>query len=157
MAVWQIPIALVPTKWAEQHDFVTDLLYEKEGFDTTCAWIENQPTENLDSIFSLILPKTESWADDLFIWGSEKKHDINVWNEEGIITSIELRLDLREDITSIMIAFCEASTFLNCVLFIPGQHVMFKPNVFELKQCIMKSNAAKFVKHPQKFFNDLSK
>ena len=157
MAIWQIPIALVPMKWAEENDFATDFLYEEDGFDTTCAWIENQPTKDLEPIFSALLPRAESWAEDLLIWGSDKKHDINVWNEEGVITSIVLRLDLRENITDIMVGFCEASSQLSCALFIPGQHLMFKPNIFQLKQCIVKSNAVKFVKDPQEFLNDLTK
>jgi len=42
------------------------------------------------------------------------------------------------------------------VLFVPGQKVMLNPNVFELKQYILKSNAAKFVSDPEGFLNGLS-
>ena len=157
MAIWQIPIELVPEKWAEENEYRTSLLYDEDGYDTTCAWIENQPTEDLDVIFSNLLPKAKSWSEDLVIWGSDKKHDISVWEEEGVITSIGLRIDLRENITSLMTGFCDASIKLNCVLFIPGQEVMFKPNVFELKQYIFKSNAAKYVSDPYGYLNELSK
>ncbi len=156
MAVWQVPIELVPAKWAEDHDFQTDRLYGEDGFDTTCAWIENQPVENLDEIFSSILPKADSWSEDLTMWGDDKVHDISVWHEEGQIFSIGFRLDLRENISNLMSALCNAATILNCVLFVPGQKVMFKPNVFELKQYILKSNAAKFVSDPEGFLNGLS-
>lgn len=155
MAIWQVPIELVPAKWAEEHKFETDLLYGEYGFDTTCAWIENQPTKNLDAVFSLILPKAESWSEDLLVWGSDKQHDISVCHGDGIIFSIGFRLDLRGNVTSLISALCDAAISLSCVLFVPGQKVMFKPNMFELKRYILNSNAARFVQDPERFLNDL--
>ncbi|MDD8058552.1 hypothetical protein [Shewanella metallivivens] len=156
MAVWQVPIEFVPAKWAEENNFEVESLYGEDGFDTTCAWIENQPTKDLDTIFSPILPKVDSKDEDLSLWGNDKVHDISVWHEEGEILSIGFRLDLRENIISIMSALCEAATSLNCVLFVPGQKVILNPNVFELKQYILKSNAAKYVNDPEGFLNGLS-
>ena len=156
MAFWQVPIEFVPAKWAEENNFDVESLYGEDGFDTTCAWIENQPTKDLDAIFSPIFPKAESWDEDLSLWGNDKVHDISVCFEEGEIFSIGFRLDLRENIISIMSALCEAATALNCVLFVPGQKVMLNPNVFELKQYILKSNTAKFVSDPEGFLNGLS-
>ncbi|MDK2596912.1 hypothetical protein [Pseudoalteromonas obscura] len=60
MAIWQVSIELVPASWAEEHNFKTALLYEEDGFDTTCSWADNQPSEDLDSVFSKILPKSGS-------------------------------------------------------------------------------------------------
>jgi hypothetical protein len=68
---------------------------------------------------------------------------------------IGFRLDLRENVTSIMSALCEAARVLNCVLFVPGQKAMLTPNVFELMQYFLKSNAAKFLKDQEGFLNEL--
>ena len=154
MAAWQIPIEFVPAKWAEEHNFEVELLYGEDGFDTTCAWVDNQPTKDLDAILSSILPKADSWSEKLSLWGNEKTHDISVWHEDGDILSIGFRIDLRENITNIMSTLCKAAITLNCVLFIPGQKAMLNPNVFELKQYILKSNAAKFVKDPESFLKE---
>ncbi len=156
MAVWQVSIELVPIKWAEVNKYDVGLLYDEDGFDTTCAWLENQPPKDLDFIFGKILPKAESWSDDLIVWGSEKKHDISIWHEEDIVFSIGYRLDLRENIVSLMNSLVNSAIELNCVIFVPGQHALFKPNVFELKQYILKSNAARFVKDPKAFLNEIS-
>lgn len=115
----------------------------------------NQPAENLDSVFLVILPKAVSWSEDLSVWGSDKQHDISVGHEDGIIMSIGFRLDLRENVTGLISALCDAAISLNCVLFIPGQKIMFKPNMFELKRYILNSNAAKFVHDPEQFLNDV--
>ncbi|MFN3769324.1 MAG: hypothetical protein ACK4TD_13210 [Ectopseudomonas guguanensis] len=155
MAAWQIPIEFVPAKWAEENNFEVEPLYGEDGFDTTCAWVENQPTKDLDAIFSSILPKANSWSENLSLWGNDKVHDISVWHEEGKIFSIGFRIDLRENITSVTSALCKAATTLNCVLFIPGQKAILNPNIFELKQHILKSNAAKFVSDPEVFLNEL--
>lgn len=153
MAVWQIPIEFVPAKWAEENNFEVESLYGEDGFDTSCAWIENQPAQDLDAIFSPILPKVDSWDEDLSLWGNVKVHDISVWYEEGKILSIGFRLDLRENIAGIISLLCEAASALNCVLFVPGQKIMLAPNIFELKQYIVKSNAAKFVRNPKGFLS----
>ena len=156
MAVWQVPVEFVPAKWAEENNFEVEALYGEDGFDTTYAWIENQPTKDLNAIFSPILPKADSWSEDLSLWGNDKAHDISVWHEDGEFFSIGFRLDLRENVTGIMSALCEAAKELNCVLFVPGQKVMLNPNVFELKQFVLKSNAARFVSDPESFLNGLS-
>ena len=102
------------------------------------------------------MPKADSWSDDLSLWGNDNVHDISVWHGEGKIFSIGFRLDLRENITSILSALCEAASALNCMLFVPGQKVILNPNVFELKRYILKSNAAKFVSDPEGFLNGLN-
>lgn len=149
MAVWQVSFEFVPVKWAEENNFKVESLYGDSGFDTACAWIENQPAKDLDAIFSSILPKAVSWSEDLALWGDDKVHDINVWCEKGEILSIGFRLDLRENIKSIMPALCAVAASLNCVLFVPGQKIIINPNVFELKRCILKSDAAKFARDPE--------
>jgi len=156
VAVWQVPIEFVPAKWAKENDFEVERLYGEEGFDTTSAWLENQPTEDLESLFTSILPKANSWSEDLSLWGHTEVHDISVWYEEGKIFSIGFRLDLRENVSSIILKLCGAAKVLDCVLFVPGQKVMIEPNSFVLQQYILKSNAAKFVSDPEGFLRSLS-
>jgi hypothetical protein len=156
VAVWQIPIGLVPAKWAEKNEYSTDTLYDEDGYQNTSrAWEEYQPTLNLDELFSNMLAKANSWDEDLTVWGNDEKHDISIWREEGAITSICFRLDLREPITKLLMALVEAANKLNCLLFIGGQKVMIKPNIFELKKYILKSNARSFVSDPESFLKDL--
>lgn len=97
----------------------------------------------------------ESWSEDLTIYGCDKKHDINIWHEEGLIFSIGFRLDLRENVAGLMNSLVNSAIELNCVIFISGQHVLFKQNVFELKQYVLKSKAARFVKDPEVLLNEI--
>lgn len=157
MAVWQFTIELVPVRWAEANEYETDLLYGEDGYDTSRAWDGVQPTKDIDGMLGNIFPKKESWSEDLTIWGNEETHDINVWSENGKVFSIRFRLDLRHDITGLMGALVRVAADIDCVLFVPEKKIMFTPNVFELKQYIENSNAARFVKNPSKYLEEVKK
>jgi len=156
VAIWQIPIELVPNQWVEKRGLDTMALYDEEGYhSTSCAWANNQPTKDLNEVFDKILTKSDTSDDEVIYWGSDKKHDISAWFEGEIVVSIGFRIDLRESINELLISFVEVANKLDCMLFITGQHVLIKPNVFELKKYILKSNAAKFVQNPIEFLNEL--
>ena len=154
MAVWQVIIDFIPLQWAEQNGFKTDELYDEDGFDPTCTWVEQQPNEDFEKVFDAILPRAESWSKDLTLWGDTKTNDISVWREGAKVSSIDFRLDLRESSIGLMNSLVDSVISLNCALFIPGQEVVIKPNIFELKKYILKSSAAKYVKNPEAFFNE---
>jgi hypothetical protein len=150
MALFQVNIELIPAEWAEENDYSVENLYDDDGYDTSSAWEKFQLIKDLN--FDDILPKGKSWDKDLQVWGNDKKHDINVWYENGNVTSIGFRLDLREDINSLINKLVNVAEEFNCVLFVPGQEIIVKPNMFELKKYILKSDAAKFVKDPVSYF-----
>ena len=128
MAVWQVPIQLIPERWVEENGHNTESLYDEDGFcDPSETWKLNQPTKKLDDVFGKILPISSSSDDEALFWGSDKKHDISAWYEDNLLVSLGLRIDMR------------------------GQRIIIKPNVFDLKKSILKSNAAKFVSDPEKF------
>lgn len=154
MAVWQVTIDFIPLQWAEQNEFQTAELYDEDGFDPTSTWIDQQPSYNFEKFFDAILPRAEPWSKDLTLWGDTKTNDISVWRDNGDVSSIDFRLDLRENDVSLMNSLVDSAISLDCVLFIPGQYVIIKPNIFELKKYILKSSAAKYVKDPEAFFNN---
>jgi hypothetical protein len=154
MAVWQVTIDFIPLQWVEQNGFKTEELYGDDGFDPSCTWIGLQPKDNFEKFFDAILPRSESWSKDLTLWGDTKTNDISVWRDDAKVSSIDFRLDLRENNVSLMNSLVDSADSLNCVLFIPGQHVVIKPNIFELKKYILKSSAAMYVKNPDAFFNN---
>jgi hypothetical protein len=156
VAIWQVPIEFVPTLWAEENDFKVAQLYDEDGFDTSCAWEKHQPTKDLERLFGHILPAAKSWDEDLLLWGNDKTHDIHVWREEGLIFSIGFRLDLREKITSIASSLIEVANELDCVFFVPDQEKLFEPNMFAFIQYVRNSNAAKFVKDPAGYLDEVS-
>jgi hypothetical protein len=152
VAVWQVPIQLIPERWVEYNGHNTESLYDEDGFcDPSETWKQNQPTKKLDDVFGKILPLSSSSDDEALFWGSDKKHDISAWYEDNLLVSLGLRIDMREPIDKLLVQIITAAQELNCQLFIQGQRIIIKPSIFDLKKSILKSNAAKFVDDPEGF------
>jgi len=152
VAVWQVPIQLIPERWVEDNGHNTESLYDEDGYcDPSETWKRNQPTQKLDDVFGKILPLSSSSDDEALFWGSDKKHDISAWYEDNLLVSLGLRIDMREPVNKLLVQIITAAQELNCQLFIQGQGVIIKANVFDLKKNILKSNAARFVDDPEKF------
>ncbi len=155
MATWQFNIELIPKKWVEDSNFDVAKLYDEEGHDTSLAWQDNQPKKNYEEVLSAVLSKGKSWSENLSLWGNEKTNDIQVWHEDNKIDCITVRLDLRENISSILVKVVNATIDLDCMLFIPNQKVIIEPNLTVLEEVAIKSSAAKFVKDPKKFIENI--
>lgn len=157
MAIWQVPIEFIPSRWAEENNFNAELLYDEDGYDCTPAWENCQPSKEYKRIFSSILPEADSWDEELELWGESPVHDISVWRENDIIEGMGFRLDLREDIRGLITQFIAAANELNCYLFTPGLKVICKPDFVALFQYIRQSNAAKFVSDPHGYLSEINK
>jgi hypothetical protein len=155
MAIFQFTVALIPSKWAHDSNNDIESLYYEAGYDVSVAWKDNQPNIDVDSLISKVLPKGKAWDSEQKVWGSDESSDIQVWYENGRIESIDVRLDLREDISSLLSKVVELAKRLKCYLFIPGAKSIIEPNVFELKKAANESNAAKFVEDPEGFLRNV--
>ena len=78
MAIWQVPIVFIPAQWADDNKFQTDSLYCDDGFDTTSVWPKNTAREDFEIAFNSILPKAESWDNEIDIWGNTEKNDLGI-------------------------------------------------------------------------------
>ena len=154
MAIWQFSIILIPQKWAAENKYDPSLLYGEDGYDTETAWKENQPAKDFADILSNMLPPAKSWHLDLLCWGNEKGHDIQVWNENGAIDGIHVRLALNLDLKSILTSLVTMAKKLDCVFFYPELKKITQADEFELKSAVLKSSAERFVKNPRDFPKD---
>jgi len=101
-----------------------------------------------------MLPEGKGWIPELRVWGNDESSDIQVPYENGIIESIHMRLDLREDISQLIAQVVNLADELDCDLLIPGEKRIIKPNIFELNGAASESNAARFVKDPRGFLEE---
>ena len=157
MATWQFSVVLIPASWAEENSFNASALYDEEGDNTELAWKDRQPESGFEVVLSGILPASKSWHKDLLTWGNEKEHDIQVWYEDGTIDGITIRLDLNKNLNEMITRVVKAAMILDCALFFPEFKRVAEANELALKYAIKKSDAAKFVRHPQAFLHELSK
>lgn len=157
MATWQFSVVLIPASWAEENSYSSSSLYDEEGYDAERAWKDRQPASAFKTVLGEILPPSKSWHEELLAWGNEEEHDIQVWFENETIDGIHIRLDLNQKLNEIIIKVVKAAKTLECALFFPELKSVAEANEFELKNAIKKSNAAKFVRNPQEFLNEISK
>jgi len=157
MAIWQFVLALVPKSWAIANDFNPALLMTEDGRDTSTAWAASRFLPNdFIRIFDDFLPRTESWNENLTIWGNVEKTDIQLWRGASGIEDIQIRFDLRDDIRMSLPRVCEIITSLGCSCFIPEICLIIDPSPTALTELILKSRAAAFVNDPHTFLQTLS-
>ena len=155
MAIYQFIVVLLPKPWLSNDKNNVSALFNEDGYDVSDAWKTYQPTEELYSLLSEVLPRGKSWHTDLKVWGNQEYSDIQVWDEDGSVESISIRLDLREDTNSLLAKVVNLAIELNCVLFIPGSKGVLEPNVFELNEIMNNSNAAKYVNNPDDYLKGI--
>ena len=156
MAIYQFTVVLLPNHWLSGKDINIDDLFTKEGYDVSAAWKQYPPIQHLDSLLSKILPKGKSWHPDLKIWGKEKYSDIQVWYQNGILDGITIRFDLRQNISGLLSKAVTLGKELKCDFLLPEERKIIKANESDLKEAICNSDAAKFVKNPRSFLDNLS-
>ena len=156
MAIYQFTVVLLPNHWVSAKNINIDDLFTKEGYDISAAWKQYPPIQHLDSLLTEILPKGKSWHSDLKIWGNQKYSDIQVWYQNGILDDITMRFDLRQNVSGLISKTVTLAIKLNCDFLFPEKRKIIKANISELKEAIRNSDAAKFVKNPRLFLDNLS-
>lgn len=155
MATWQFTIALIPTAWSNQPGNTVESLYSDDGYDTAKCWAEHQPKSGWRTAISRFLPEGKSWSNNLLLWGDDKTTDVQAWNSDNVLESINVRIDLRGEVRPVLEKLVKLSEELECILFWPEGRTLIQPHILELKRAIMQSRPYSFVKDPEAFLKRL--
>lgn len=123
-------------------------------------WWDNEKLDykKIESILNGQLPRIE-WSskfDDLKEFGNSETNDISISLDSNKITSVHVRIDLRNLDLNFVNLVLKIATELQCMLFdTDGQ--IYSPNKELLFEKLRKSRAFKFVDNPEKFLSDLSR
>lgn len=157
MAIWQFTVDLIPRTWVELEGADPEFLCGDEGFhDTSATWRMNQPSIDLIGLISQVLPPTESWSDEIKIWGDQTRNDIQVSYVGSIIESVSARIDTRDDTSRICSGIVELARALDCVLFLPSARTIITADIKPLTEALYKSSAARFSAAPRGFIEELA-
>jgi hypothetical protein len=133
------------------------MLYDGEGYyDTSMAWRENQPSANLIALISQILPPTESWNNEVRIWGDQTKSDIQVSYNGSTVESVMARIDARDDTLPICSKIVELARALDCCFFLPAARSIIMADVTVLSIAVQNSVTARFAAAPREFIEQLN-
>lgn len=157
MAIWQVTVGLIPRAWVEQDGNHLEMLFDAEGYiDMVTAWKTNQPSADLVALISQLLPPTESWDDEMRIWGDQTKSDIHVDFDGDNVESVMARIDTRDDPLHMCSRIVELALALDCYLFLPAAGSIVMADLTALSTTVQNSVAARFSAAPREFIGRLS-
>ena len=156
MAIWQFDIALIPAAALEANPEIIDDSVSEAGLETGAWWSYAKLPAELEGVLDAVLPIGKSWSADLEMRGTEDGDRIDVYRNDGAIESIEIRIDVRELDSAFLEHVCELTRRLRCKLYAFESREALEPDLFTLSQAIRRSNAARFVSDPERFFAELA-
>jgi hypothetical protein len=154
MAIWQWDVWIVPRKEvAKRFDVIPDYM-ELDWFESI-EWWNSVSKNDLIGFFSSILPDYYTpWAENTQSWGSDDGDRIQFMVEDGKITDVVIRVDLRYlniNFLHSLVNFADGHDFL----FFPLESKRFiEPDLSYLLKEIRKSRKITFLHDPEKFFSD---
>lgn len=144
MAIWQVALELVPKDKVNSKVSIENLEPSSlwNGFDIRKDSIEE---------VGKVLKRTESWSKDIVQLGNLSGTVIEIFYEEGNISEVTCRLDLRNiniEILDTILNFIWA----NDLVVIVDNTVYMELNREVLVDIIKKSEAYRFINDPEVFF-----
>jgi len=151
MATWQFDFSFIPT-----HNLSTKIEMDENDFvDYSSFWLLRQPPENYKELIKKILLQTESWDENILIFGKEDETRIDVVLENKNVVDISVRIDLRTINPKMLSEIVDLAKLFNCSLYLAESKKMIESDYKKLIAEISKSNAAKFVEDPRGFLDKI--
>jgi hypothetical protein len=154
MAIWQWDVWIVPRKELIKNFPVIPKYLELDWFEST-EWWSAVNEDMLESFFDSLLPRYDTpWAEHSQSWGNTDEDRLTLMIENGKITDVEIRIDLRKlnmRLLDSLIDFCKNNDFL---FFTLDTNKFIEPDLRELLENINSSRKMSFVKDPKVFFEE---
>lgn len=134
MAIWQYQIYMIPEEEISSY-FKNDKFISYDDFNEIKWWKYRQLNIKSFDLFTDLLPKKDSWSDDIILFGDESSNCIEILKEQDLIIEISIRIDLRLDCKKIINLLCEFTINNNC-MFLNDKLEVLHPNVESIKSSI---------------------
>lgn len=149
MAIWQFDlflrpngIGVVPQSVGNEHPGAEPrTLFQRSDADVIRA---------IDGI----LPRRDSWSEDLILWGEESGNRIHAVFEGGRITEVSARIDLRQPRDTFLGQILELARYCDAH-FETADESDVPAEESQVLHAIRHSAAYRFVRDPHQFFDDL--
>ena len=156
MAIWQFDIAVVPISAlaADPNLFANSVT--PDGIETASWWADFSEEPLLDNELGEILPKSDSWHDNLSVWGDEDGDRIDLFREKGVLESLSIRIDARGGSPDFLEAICSLATLRECKFYGYESASLIEPTPLCLRTAIRDSGASKFVTNPRRYLTEIA-
>lgn len=95
MALWQITFHFLPREaWRKLPAKAGTHISE---FDDSIYWLNIGMSQASFVSIEALLPKSKSWSANIELWGHQQSNLLEVFFEEGVISSVSFRIDFTTD------------------------------------------------------------
>lgn len=158
MAAWQFPTFLVPDTWAVDNAPRLNSYLKEDGWELNDAWLEFHRLEELTLRLDAILPRGRAWSDDMIKWQhADHDSDVDIFSENGRISEIRFRLDLRGKVRPLARDIVEIAQALQLRFLIMEKEKIIPPILDAYLTEAATSRACEFVRDPRGFLESLPK
>jgi hypothetical protein len=154
MATWQFDVHLLPRAEIITRYRAVPILISKAELDRGDWWKSVSTMECLESDLSRLLPRLDTWSDQIERWGSEDGNRIEVIREGDTICDVWLRFDVRGSSYAYLSCVVQVARRHDCMLRTEDGKVL-RPSVSRLLTEIQGSSAFRFVENPALFLKAL--
>lgn len=140
MAIWQVSFFVIPQKNSK-----CNLSSEK-----TLSW--GQQSTSIEKID--FLEKEESWTNQISQYGRDDETCIEFFYEDGSLLEISCRLDLRSLTKDTLIKILKYIKSIDGLILFENK--LYEADMNRIIEILKNSEANKFCKSPENYFNRLS-
>ncbi len=152
MALWQFELNLIPKKVFVKDDGSFPLQLSEDELDSISGWNDAELSLEASTLIERFLPKNPSRSQNHVLWGKEDLSCIHIFYDNGLQTSVWIRLDLRDFNKNLIDLVVDLSKLMDAI-GINDNGELFPVSKNSLKEQVLKSNAFKFVSDPRGFFD----
>lgn len=156
MAVWQVQFELLPLALAKSQGLVPGMVLSSERRLAGDWWRRQALPMPALQCLAEVFPPGKTWTKDLAVYGDLEKSCLSILSDEGVLSEMQLRFDLRtltREELLVVIEFCR----LAAALLITDENKIIEPTSNAVINEIRQSPAYRFVKDPEGFLSALSK
>jgi hypothetical protein len=148
MAIWQFRLDLIPTSALRAKYGVVPVSIPQELAEDFPWWSDVQPATGFEAGVDAILPKGNSWSEEMHIWGDERGDTASVcYDNNRKVEWIGFRVDVRELSPGFVRDICRLAAELECVL-LTGAYHLIAPDEQTVLAAINRSTAKHYLEDP---------
>lgn len=150
MAIWQFRLDLIPTSAIRMKFGTVPVAIPQELAEDFDWWSEAQPPAGFETRLDDILPRANSWSDEMLIWGDERGDTAFVCFDSSRKVRVEwigFRVDVRRLSPGFVRDICKLANEMGCVLMSARYHLMAADEQRVLA-AIGRSTARKYLEDP---------
>jgi hypothetical protein len=154
MAIWQFAFDLMPSSVAITNGAVAVRMTQAQ-LDAIDPDFSVSTMQLLFERLGSMMPEKTSWSPSLRIWGDEKTDDVQVFLGELGIEGVQFRLNVANLSMPLVAQICSLAQDTACVL-VTREGAIVRPNGTSLIRAIMRSNAAQYVRDPERYIREFA-